>query len=283
MHARACAIRILGALILGVLSACARQEAAMSAAPPSAEGPPVSVQQTPAGTPAAPKGLQKAERTLAYEHVVQIELPEQMLAPRSREVQQACESRAELGCTLLDLQVDEDAQAPSARITLKVAPGQVDALVNVAARGGKILSRTTHAQDLAQPIADTDRQMALLTMHRDRLSEFLQRKDLKIEQVIELSHEIASAQADIESLNGQKTALRQRVDTERLTLQLSPPGGVHEPVETPVLNALQAFGPDFAATLGLVIRFFAVILPLLLIGVPVAALVWWLRRRRAAD
>jgi hypothetical protein len=271
MNGRAGVMRFLGVLTLVLLAACAKVEPAAPMSGPAAAGL-AAADGGPASTQGGAQAAQQASRTLAYEHTVVVELKPQDLSVRTREVQKACESRVELGCTLLDIQIDEESAVPSARITMRLAPGQVDPMIDIAARGGRILSRKTHAEDLAQPMADTERQIALLSMHRDRLSEFLNRKDLEVKQVIELSREISSTQTDIENLTAQKANLRRRVDTERLSLRLSPPGGAYESAETPIRNALRSFGSDFATTLSVLIRFFAVILPVLL----AVALAWGL-------
>jgi hypothetical protein len=254
-------------VVLGIalLVACSKAENAAPAPPSTTATPAGDVQAGPT-------------RTLAYEHAVSVELRKQDLSPRTREIQSACASAAELGCTLLDISLNEQASVPSAHISLRLAPGQVDRMVEIAARGGRVLSRRTHGEDLAQPIADTDRQIALLSMHRDRLSEFLRHPDLKIEQVIDLSKEISATQAAIENFTATKANLRRRVDTERLDLDLYPPEGAYAAVRTPVANALRSFADDFSTTLAVVIRFIAVILPLLLLA-GVGGGAWWLVRR----
>lgn len=246
----------------------ARSTAAESAAPAGAAASP---------GPAAPGA--HVERTLAYEHTVVIELASQVLDARTREVQAACRSRAELGCTLLEVTLDRQAEIPNARLIMRVAPGQADPIIDIAARGGRLVTRTIHAEDLSQPMADTARQLALLTLHRDRLTEFLKRPDLKIDQVIALSREISTAQADIETMTATRANLQRRVDTERLTLELNPPQSAYRDRHNPVREAWLAFGDDFSSTFGVLIHAFAMLLPLGLVTALGGGL-WWLVRRR---
>jgi hypothetical protein len=262
---------VLAALML---VACTKQESSSIAASPVAADEAVG-STTVAGAGAANQQtpLQR-DRTLAYEHTVALEVKKEDLARRVKDVQSACGSRAELGCTLLEIAVDEQADIPSARISMRVAPGEVDSMIGIAAQGGgRVTSRTTHGEDLAQPMADTERDLSLLALHRDRLSEFLTRKDLTVQQVIDLSKEISSSQAQIESLTARKANLRRRVDTELLTLNFSPPATAYAAVRTPVRDALRSFTDDFSGALALVIRFAAVLLPWLVLGV-LAFLLW---------
>ena len=160
-------------------------------------------------------------------------------------------------------------------------------MVEISARGGRIVSRNTHAEDLAEPIGDADRQLSLLSSHRDRLDEFLQRKDLKVEQVIELSKEVSSTQTQIDALRTQRANLQRRVDTELLTVELSPPVGTEAARRSPIADAARSFGSDFREAIAQVIRFIAFLLPWLVIIVPgivLLRLFWrgitrWLARR----
>ena len=145
--------------------------------------------------------------------------------------------------------------------------------------GGKIASRNTHAEDLAQAVADTDRQLALLTVHRDRLSEFMKDKSLKIDQLITVSRELAEVQTQLEQYSTTKANLRRRIDTELLTIPLSLPRQAFDAAQTPVLDALRDFGTTLREAFAMVIRFIATILPWLIVIVPGLVLVRWFWRR----
>ena len=138
----------------------------------------------------------------------------------------------------------------------------------VASNEGKVTGRSTQADDLAEPVADTERQLALLTLHRDRLTGIMKSKDLKIDQLIAVSRELATAQSQIDSLNTQHANLRRRIDTELLTISLSLPMQEFAADQSPVKDALRYFGSDFREAVGMVIRFLAVLLPWLVIGLP---------------
>ncbi len=157
----------------------------------------------------------------------------------------------------------------------------------MAGEGGEITSRNTHAEDLAEPIADTERQLALLTTHRDRLAEFMKSKDIKVEQLITVSKELASTQSQIDSLGSQRANLRRRVDTELLTINLSLPRQAYEAEQSPVRDAFRSFGSNLRDALADVIRFVAALLPWLVVVLPgliLLRLFWrwitrWLARR----
>lgn len=228
-------------------------------------------------------------KMLAYEHTVRIELSKQDLPVRMREVQSACNANQSLGCTLLDVTLNASDTAPSGSIRMRLTPSGVDPILAIAAKGGKLASRTTHAEDLAEPVADTDRELAQLTTHRDRLTEFMKSKDIKIEQLIVVSKELASVQAQLDALGTQRKNLQRRVDTELLTLNMELPAQGYAAELSPVRDALQSFGTDMKEAFANVIRFVAALVPWLLIIVPgllFVRLLWrwtgrWMARRDA--
>lgn len=221
----------------------------------------------------------RADSSLAYEHMVSIELPRDLLPGRVREIQTACQSDTQSGCTLLDVSVNSNEEIPSGSLRMRVAPGGVDRLIELAAAGGEVASRSTHAEDLAQAVADTERQLALLTVHRDRLSEFMQDRSLKVEQLITVSKELAEVQTQIEQFATTRANLRRRIDTELLTIMLSLPRQEFAAAQTPVLDALRDFGATVREAFAMVIRFIATIVPWLIVIVPGIVLVRWFWRR----
>jgi hypothetical protein len=170
--------------------------------------------------------------------------------------------------------------------------GGVEGLIALASRDGKIVEHTTHAEDLAQPVADTERELALLGVHRDRLVDIMKRKDLPIDQLITVSKELATVQSQIESASSTHVHLRRRIDTDLLTIGLSPPPADILSETTPVRDALRAAGANFREATAMVIGFVSALVPWLFVILPGLVLMrmfwrWigrWLGRfeRRAA-
>jgi hypothetical protein len=228
--------------------------------------------------------------TLAYEHSVAIELDGKLLPDRLREIESACAAGKPAECTVLEVSLRSRKDVYSGLIKMRIAPQGVDSTIEAASLGGKLMSRSTQAEDLAQPIADTQQQLALMTTHRDRLAEIMKSKDLKIEQLITVSKELATVQTQIDALGTQQAQLRRRVDTDLLTIHLSPPDGAYQSQQTPIRDALRVFGSNFRDAVSQVITFIAFLLPWLVILLPALLLLrlfwsWagrWLARRRQA-
>ena len=216
----------------------------------------------------AETGRRHAEgNTLAYEHTVTVQLAPALIPGRMKELQDAC-TRKDSECTVLDVSLHAQRGVPSGSVRLRLAPAAVDALIDTAARDGEVVARSTHAEDLAEPVADTERQLAMLTAQRARLEEFARSKELKVEQLITVSKELSSVQTQIDGLNTQRANLRRRIDTELLSIELSPPFAAFGAEQTPVRDALRSFGGDFLRAIAQVISFIAILLPWLVIAVP---------------
>jgi hypothetical protein len=276
---RLTAIRIVVCAVCALAtSGCGRNEVGTGRLAPMAA-------QVAPTTPAARK-----VRTLAYEHTVRIELSKEQLPLRMREVQTACTTNENLGCTLLDVSFSASEVAPSGSMTMRLAPSGVDPILQIAAKEGKVASRTTHAEDLAEPVADTERQLAQLSTHRDRLTELMKSKDIKIDQLIVASKELASVQSQIDTLSTQRANLQRRVDTELLTLNFDLPPHAYDAELSPVRDALRSFGSNLREGIASVISFVAILLPWLVIIVPgvfFLRLLWrvtgrWLARRHSS-
>lgn len=224
-----------------------------------------------------------ATDTLAYEHTVSIEIEKGLLPARLREIEAACRTASSSDCTVLDISLSLRENLPNGSIRMRVVPGGIESIIALASKDGTVVERTTHAEDLAEPIADTQRQLALMSVHRDRLTEFMKSKDLKVEQLIAVSKELAGVQSQIDTVGTQRANLRRRVDTDLLTIELALPQRAYALNQNPVTQALRDFGHDFRKAVGMVIRFLALLIPSLVIILPglfLLRLFWrWMGRK----
>ncbi len=171
---------------------------------------------------------------------------------------------------------------------MRMLPAAVTPIIDAASKGAGVASRSTHAEDLAEPVADTERQLAMLVSPREKLEGFLKSKDLKIDQVITLSKELSSVQSQIDSFSTERANLRRRIDTELLTIEFRLPPQAFGAEQSPVRDAFRLFGSNFLQAIGNMISFVAILLPWLLLIIPglvLLRLFWraitrWLVRRR---
>jgi cell division protein FtsB len=177
----------------------------------------------------------------------------------------------------LEVSVSDNSGYVNGRIKMRLAPTGVDALVSAASADAQVKARQTTAEDLAQPLADVARQVAMLNGYRDRLSTLLARKDTSVTDLISVSKELAATQTQLEQLTSQNAQLRRRVDTDLLTISWQVTATQARSAGSPVGDAMRSFGANFREAIGSVIEFLAQLIPWLVIGLPALVLlrVFW--------
>jgi hypothetical protein len=129
-------------------------------------------------------------------------------------VRDACEAQRFGACNVLRMQQGEWRSS----LTVRATPGAIEPLVSMAGQGGRLASRETHAEDLADAVGDNQRKQAQLDAYAKRLDELASRKDLAVADLITLSHEQAQVQQQRESLQGEAAMQQRRLDTNLLEL-----------------------------------------------------------------
>ena len=252
----------LAAMLLLALAACGRSshEAAADAA---------------AGAVASPEGA-----FLAYEHDLRIELDPARIGERVKAVSQACQSARFGDCAVLQIG-EEGGDNRSGSVRIRIAPKGVEPIIALAGQGGDVASRTTHAEDLAQQVADTAMTKARLQKEHAQLLGYQQRSDMKVADLLALSQRLAEIEAGLEQAGKDAAQQRRRIDTQLITLRFESPAGQRGRSE--IGKAFSEFGEIFTTSIAFVIRAVAALLPVgvvLWVLVTVSLAVWRRRRRR---
>lgn len=159
------------------------------------------------------KSQRESTKFLAYEHFVSIDTTEEALAHVYKKTLAACINDIENSCTILDSSVSSGNQV-SARIRLRIKPKGVKGIIESATSSGSVIRESTHVEDLAQPITDTEKRLKMLESHRDRLLALQEKAVNDIESLIKISEELSKVQAELESATGQNAHLLQRVNMD---------------------------------------------------------------------
>jgi hypothetical protein len=221
-----------------------------------------------------------ANRYLAYEHSLGIEAPEDKIAPMFEAVQAACRAATAESCAILEARISTGEYA-SAQLRFRATAKGVQNLIEVLAAKGEIASRSTTAEDLAGPIEDNAKKLAMLTDYRAKLEALRTRSTADVDSLIKLTRELAQVQGEIESLTGSQAQLVQRVETEILNVSISSHNS--RSFWSPIAASASDFGENLSEAIATFITGIAYLLPWTLL---VAAGIWawrkWRRRRRAA-
>lgn len=209
-----------------------------------------------------------ADSTLAYEHEVAVEAERERITALIEATRLSCAAAKQVACTILEVALNDKGTYDAGRIKMRLAPAGVDAMVKTASTDSEVTSSRTHAEDLAQPLADVARQLATLKAYRDSLTALMARKDSQVADLISISQQLATTQTQIEQLSGDQAQLRKRIDTDLLTINWHVSHSQAQSESTPVRDALRSFGTNFREAVGNVIEFLSQLVPWLVIGLP---------------
>lgn len=215
----------------------------------------------------------KAGAQLAYEHELSLSLPSAQIAPRLAATREACENATFGACNILRLQQGQH----RAQVILRIVPDGVEPIVALAAQGAEIGERITSAEDLADAVADVQRQQERLKAQQQRLDQLAARKDITVSDLIALSKEQASIENDLQALAQVAAGQQRRLDTNRLTLNFVPTdssqrGSKLQRAFDNLLDNL-AYGTAEALEKG------SYVLPFLILAFPLVMIWVWLWRR----
>jgi Domain of unknown function (DUF4349) len=237
-----------------------------------------------AAAPAAPSVQGQDNRAgsqLAYEHDVTIWSGGKDIATRIGKVRAACMAERFGACSVLG--EDQTAgDSPSGTLKLRAIPAAIEPLVGVAAEGAEVGQRSTSAEDLADAVRDNGLRKARLESQHAKLAEIMARRDIKVEDLIALSHQQAAIEAELQGVEQDAAQQQRRIRTNLLTLHFNAQG-VTIAEASATRRAVGNLGGIWDSSLGILITIVGAVLPFALFaGVVWAVVRWVVRRRRRA-
>jgi len=220
-----------------------------------------------------------ANRFMAYEHSIYLEAEEDKVVPVFEAAQAACREAVEESCAILDARVSSG-EGASASLRFRAKAGGIGKLKAILVAQGKVVHQSTSAEDLAGPIADTAKQIAMLTDYRHSLEGLRSRPSNDLDALMKLTRELADVQSQIETLAGSQAGLTRRVETELLNVSIS--SYQAHSFWAPITGSLKAFGDALSSAIGGAIIAVAYLLPwaILVGGIAWIARVILRRRKR---
>lgn len=218
----------------------------------------------------------KAGAFLAYEHSLSISVDADQLAPRMQAAREACFEDRFGDCSLLNFEQDAG-ESPSGTLVVRMAPAGVEKMVALASQGGVIGSRNTKAEDLAETIADNERNRAELEGQRAYLAEFQSRKDLEVSDMLSIARELAVLKVQLTDVEKSDAMVRHRLESNLLTIRFNSQrnGGKL----TRIVGSFSDSVDTLIDGISEVIDFVAFCLPFVIVLFP-AALLWrWMWRK----
>lgn len=205
---------------------------------------------------------------LAYEHIVGVELAAGVVAARADAVRSACTEQRFGACSVLGLD-EQSGERPRVQLVMRLAPDVVESTVALAAEGGGTSSRQLKAEDLAEVVADTQRQRVALLAQGARLQEFAARKDLSAADLIALAAGSADIETRLQAIERAAADQQRRVETNLLTLNFSTSVD-SEGRGARLAAAFGDFGDGLVDGVGEVLELLGFGIPFLLVAFPLA-------------
>jgi len=201
------------------------------------------IAQAPAAFSETRKAGSGEQNFLAYEHSITLEVDETGLRPLYDRIIDTCRSDKVITCTVLDASLSS-AQYLSAEIRLRAKSEGTKKLIGLASDGARVLRQSTHVEDLAKPIIEGDKRLAMLEDYRKRLLELQAKPGNNADALIKIAEKIASIQSDLEHAAGEKAFMMDRVNLETLNISLSARGS--RSFWAPIADSLREFPSNFS-------------------------------------
>jgi hypothetical protein len=169
---------------------------------------------------------------------------------------------------------------PAARLVLKVPPARLAPVLAELAGLGVEQSRQLSTVDVTSKVADVTARLASARASVARL-QALFGQAVKVSDVIAIEGELATRQADLESLEAQQRALAAQTTYATITLALSTPAAAGAPApRRGFLGGLVAGWRHFVAAAQAVATAIGAAVPFVALLAVLVAPLWVLRRRR---
>ena len=276
----------VSALAVLALSACGQESYNAESQPPSevfaTEGSVAMSRSSDMAMMAAPARAEISNEAspggplLAYRYDMSLELPPANLAETQAGHAEQCRDAGFETCQIVAASVNNpDSEYPSARLEIRATPDwlaefRTGLSAQAEALGGSIIADQTRVDDLTARIVDTAARVEAQTTLRDRLQNLLETRQGSLSDLLAVERELAQVQANLDAQASVLAALRQRVDTSRLTLNYQPKRAIVTPGElNPIGDAIKEMGEVFARSVASLILFLAGAIPWLIIAVPV--------------
>src|SRR3990172_833080 len=195
---------------------------------------------------------------MAYEHSIRLDVEEAKIASVHEAAEAACRAAAAEQCVILMSQLDTGRDV-SAALKFRATPSGIRDLIAAIGSQGDIISQSVTGEDLATPIEDSAKKLAMLTDYQSKLEALEERASSDIDALIKVNKELASVQSDIEAMTGHRAHLIERVETELLNVFIS--STYNRSFWKPITTALSDFGHNLSEGIESAIYGVAFLLP----------------------
>lgn len=222
--------------------------------------------------PAAVQPVQQQERQLVRTATVEL---------RSDDVLKAIGQVKDRAQAVGGFAGEENSTKQSGTVTVRVPSAELDRVVRDLAGVGEVTRSEVRSEDVTDQLVDIEARVATQRASVDRMRALFERAG-STSEVAQVEAELTKRQADLESMLRRSASLKGQVSMATLTVRVATvPIAAPEPEETGFLSALEGGWNAFTGTVNVILIGLGAMLPFLVaLGVPAAAVIYVLRRRR---
>jgi hypothetical protein len=216
-----------------------------------------------------------AQRFIAVRHKLQIVASESQLQKSWESVINFC---ATIHCAVINSSVTARTREslPSAAVTVRLAPEDIQKLMGQVEKQGSIVQHTTESEDKTSAVVDMDAKIKNLTGFRDNLRTMLAKPSATVKDSVEIQQQLTEVQSQLDSETTQRKILAN--ETEKVAVEISfrierntaAGGGLKV-----IGDALRESGSALAESTASLITAVVLVIPWLIVIVPV---LWVLRK-----
>ncbi|MFW5474902.1 DUF4349 domain-containing protein [Knoellia sp. CPCC 206450] len=178
-----------------------------------------------------------------------------------------------------ELYSGERGRDTSGTVTISVPAAQLDATIELIAKVGEVQFRNSSSEDVTGTYVDTQARVTSMTASVARIRDLLSRAS-NVNDLVALENELSQRQAELDALTAQLDSLKDSVSMSPVSVTLSTDD--YEPVAAGgFLSGLTSGWKAFVTSAAVLATVVGAVLPFAVaIGLVLAPVVWWLRRRR---
>jgi hypothetical protein len=229
----------------------------------------------PGSAPAAanapePPGNAGAEvrRFVAVRHELLVEAAERELPKAWESVEDFCRVTH---CDIVASSIRQKTadSPPSATLSLRIVPDQINHLMERIRAVGKIVEHKTESVDETAAVIDVDAKLKNLTELRDRLRKMLGAANASVKDIVEVEQELSKTQSELDSLQGKRKALANETEKVSVSISFCASKSIAETgTFAPVVAAWYSLGRVLADSVAAAIVFVVAAIPWLVLLTP---------------
>lgn len=178
-----------------------------------------------------------------------------------------------------ELYAGESGRDTTGTITISVPASSLDSTITLIEKVGEVQVRNTSSEDVTGSYVDTEARVKSMTASVARIRDLLA-KASTVNDLVALENELSQRQAELDGLTAQLANLKDSVTMSPISISLSTDD--FEPVAAAgFLSGLKSGWKAFTSSLAVLVTAVGAVLPFAVsIGLVLAPVIWWVRRRR---